>query len=79
MTSTDNGVALEQYTPVPITLAFIPLGKFVEIPPKIASAVIAVSASKGVGAGLINPSAAELTVALTLAVSVSKTLIVTVA
>ena len=37
------------------------------------------SASKGVGAGLISPSAAELTVAFTLVVSVSITFIVTVA
>ena len=48
-------------------------------PPNIVSAVTAVSASNGVGIGLISPSAAELTVAFTFVVSVSKTLIVTVA
>ena len=56
--STLNGFALDKYIPGPITLAVIPDGKSSIIPAKIVSAVTAVSASNGVGAGRIRPSPA---------------------
>tara|TARA_R100000458_G_C8130224_1_gene145570 strand:- start:229 stop:495 length:267 start_codon:yes stop_codon:yes gene_type:complete len=59
--------------PGPITLAVIPDGNNAVIPAKIVSAVTAVSASKGVGAGRIRPSPLLVSVALTVVVSISVT------
>ena len=56
-TSTLNALALDKYSPEPIILALIPdiasISSFKL--PKIASAVTAVCASNGVGAGLMRP------------------------
>ena len=72
--STLNGLALDRYIPGPITLALIPEGNCAVIPANIVSAVTAVSASKGVGAGRMRPSPALDNVALTVVVSISVTL-----
>ena len=72
-TSTLNGELLDKYIPGPITLALIPAGNCAVIPANIVSAVTAVSASKGVGAGRIRPSPALDNVALTCVVSISVT------
>ena len=50
------------YTPVPITLTFIPLTLSISSvnPPSTASIETAVSESKGVGAGRINPLAPSI-------------------
>jgi len=71
--STLNGEELDKYIPGPITLADIPAGSCACIPAKIVSAVTAVSASKGVGAGRIKPSPLFTSVALTVVVSISVT------
>ena len=71
--STLKGLALDKYIPGPITLALIPAGKSSTMPANIVSAVTAVSASKGVGAGRIRPSPALEIVALTEVVSISVT------
>ena len=55
--------------PVPMCLPVTPDGNSAIIPPIIVSAVTAVSASKGVGSGLIRPSPLDDTVALTSVVS----------
>ena len=59
--------------PVPIIVPVTPVGKAVLIPPRIVSAVTAVSASKGVGAGRISPTSVLLYLALTCTVSISVT------
>ena len=71
--STLNGFELDRYIPGPMTLADIPAGSCAVIPAKIVSAVTAVSASKGVGAGRMRPSPALDHVALTCVVSISVT------
>ena len=58
---------------MPMCLPVIPDGKSSIIPPIIVSAVTAVSASKGVGAGRMSPSPLEDMVAFTCVVSVSVT------
>jgi hypothetical protein len=72
--STSNGFELDRYIPGPITLALTPAGNCAVIPANIVSAVTAVSASNGVGAGRISPSPALDNVALTGVVSISVTL-----
>ena len=64
---------LDRYKPVPIIVPVTPDGKADNKPPRIVSAVTAVSASKGVGAGLSRPSPLLLNVALTCTVSISVT------
>ena len=71
--STLNGLLLDKYIPGPITLALIPDGSCAVIPANIVSAVTAVSASKGVGAGRTSPSPLFVSVALTVVVSISVT------
>ena len=67
---------LDKYIPVPITLPVTPLGSSAIIPPRIVSAVTAVSALKGVGSGRTRPSPLEEIVALTSVDSWSSTRIV---
>ena len=71
--STLNAELLDRYIPGPITLAVIPEGNCAVIPAKIVSAVTAVSASNGVGAGRTSPSPLFVRVALTVVVSISVT------